>query len=111
VLATLPSVAADVPVAHWKRELEAGRRALETAFRAHRRAERLLGGQARLTDRILRGLWAEVGPPPGSALVAVGGYGRGKLFPTPTSMSWCFFRVRSRKSPPGTQARSSVSSA
>jgi [protein-PII] uridylyltransferase len=81
VLATLPSIAADVPVAHWKRELEAGRRALETAFRAHRRAERLLGGQARLTDRILRGLWAEVDPPPGSALVAVGGYGRGKLFP------------------------------
>jgi [protein-PII] uridylyltransferase len=81
VLATLPSVRAEAPIARWKRELEAGRRGLESAFRAHPRVERLLGGQVRLTDRILRGLWSEIDAPSGSALVAVGGYGRGELFP------------------------------
>jgi [protein-PII] uridylyltransferase len=65
----------------WKRELEAGRRELEQAYGRHRRPRRLLAAQARLTDRVLRGLWAEVNPPPGCALVAVGGYGRGELFP------------------------------
>ena len=79
MLATLPS--AEAPITHWKRELEAGRRTLENEFRAQRRVEPLLRGQAQLTDRILRGLWTEIGPPPGSALVAVGGYGRGILFP------------------------------
>ena len=81
MLAALPSVAAESPVAHWKRELEAGRRALEGAFRAQRRVEPLLTGQAKLTDRVLRGLWTQIDPPQGSALVAVGGYGRGTLFP------------------------------
>src|SRR5207249_11847360 len=62
-------------------DLDPGRRELESAYRINRGPRRLLAGQARLTDRILRGLWAEIDPPPGCALVAVGGYGRGELFP------------------------------
>ena len=81
VVAPTSGRAANAPVARWKHELDTGRRELESAYRIHRGPRRLLAGQARLTDRILRGLWAEIDPPPGCALVAVGGYGRGELFP------------------------------
>jgi [protein-PII] uridylyltransferase len=81
VAAPAPDRAANAPIARWRGELDAGRRELEAAYRRHRRPRRLLAGQARLTDRVLRGLWAEIEPPPGCALLAVGGYGRGELFP------------------------------
>ena len=81
VVASRESRAATSPVVRWKRQLDIGRRELESAYRIHRRPRRLLAGQARLTDTVLRGLWAEIDAPPGGALVAVGGYGRGELFP------------------------------
>ncbi len=78
------STAAPVPgVGGWKRELVSGRAALHAAFVADPQPQRLLARQAALVDRILRGLWLEVGAPRGSALVAVGGYGRGALLPKP----------------------------
>jgi [protein-PII] uridylyltransferase len=81
VVAPVPGRAANAPVARWRYELDVGRRELEGAYRIYRRPRRLLAGQARLTDRVLRGLWAEIDPSAGCALVAVGGYGRGELFP------------------------------
>ena len=69
------------PVERWKRELAAGRDSLRAAYAGHPRPHRLLTAQARLADRILRGLWGEIEPPEGCALVAIGGYGRGELFP------------------------------
>jgi [protein-PII] uridylyltransferase len=81
VLTPAADRAADTGAAPWKRELDAGRRELEAAYRTQCRPRRLLVAQARLTDRVLRGLWAAVDPPPGCALLAVGGYGRGELFP------------------------------
>jgi [protein-PII] uridylyltransferase len=44
-------------------------------------ASRLLGHLAKLVDRTLMQLWDAHPMPRGSALVAVGGYGRGELFP------------------------------
>ncbi|HZI85182.1 MAG TPA: [protein-PII] uridylyltransferase, partial [Casimicrobiaceae bacterium] len=64
-----------------KQELDAGRDALRASYRQRGLAHRLLVAQSRLTDRVLRGLWAEIDPPAGCALLAVGGYGRGELFP------------------------------
>ena len=80
-LAAAPTAVANSGVAGWKRELVAGRAALESGFAANPQPKRLLVRHAVLVDRIVRGLWLEVGAPPGGALVAVGGYGRGELFP------------------------------
>ena len=44
-------------------------------------AHRLLRAGSKLIDTALRALWRGANVPPGSALVAVGGYGRGELFP------------------------------
>jgi [protein-PII] uridylyltransferase len=73
--------AAPSSLARWRREVRAGRDALRDAFLAKPDTPRLLREHARLVDRVLRGLWAESAMPRGVALVAVGGYGRGQLFP------------------------------
>ncbi len=44
-------------------------------------ATRLLTQLARLVDRVLQTLWEAHAMPKGAALIAVGGYGRGELFP------------------------------
>jgi [protein-PII] uridylyltransferase len=68
-------------VARWRRELASGREALKAAFAAGAPPYQLLRRQAALADHIVCGIWSEVGAPSGIALVAVGGYGRGVLFP------------------------------
>ena len=67
--------------ARWRRELAAGRAALAREFASDPQPARLLSRHARLVDRVIRGLWQEIGVPSQCALIAVGGYGRGQLFP------------------------------
>jgi [protein-PII] uridylyltransferase len=74
-------VAATSSLAHWRREVKSGREALRQRFAVKPDTPRLLRDHARLVDRVLRGLWTEHALPRGLALVAVGGYGRGHLFP------------------------------
>ncbi|MDE2564411.1 MAG: [protein-PII] uridylyltransferase [Burkholderiales bacterium] len=62
-----------------------GKAALLADFAASRAtapsASRLLKALVRHVDATLTALWADSGLPAGAALVAVGGYGRGELFP------------------------------
>jgi [protein-PII] uridylyltransferase len=59
---------------------EQRRLALE-AFGRDRSPQRLLRRLSRLTDSVLRSLWRSQGLPENATLAAVGGYGRGELFP------------------------------
>ena len=81
VRATYSATALQAPAIDWRNELETGRAELQAAFYARPSAKRLLTDHTRLVDRVLRGLWIELGAPAGAALLAVGGYGRGELFP------------------------------
>ena len=72
---------AEARAAYWRTELRAAREALRAAFFAAPDTPRLLRDHARLVDRVLRGVWAECGMPEDLAALAVGGYGRGQLFP------------------------------
>lgn len=51
------------------------------SYRRHLRPEKLLSGLRRITDQTLRELLKQAPLPDGAALAAVGGYGRGELFP------------------------------
>ena len=66
---------------HFKRTLEAGRIKLRAAFEATPAAPDLLHKHCTLVDQLLRAIWHAHEVPKPLALVAVGGYGRGQLFP------------------------------
>jgi [protein-PII] uridylyltransferase len=80
-LAPRPIVASSGALVAWKRELAAARESLHAAFRADPSPRRFLLQHSRLVDRIVRNIWSAIAAPDGPALVAVGGYGRGALFP------------------------------
>ncbi len=61
--------------------LRSGRDALRDAFLARPDTPKLLRGHARLVDQTILEVWRAAGMPGNAALVAVGGYGRGQLFP------------------------------
>jgi [protein-PII] uridylyltransferase len=73
------------PIAHLRARFREGKAALIGHFGATRpaaaAAQRLLRGLSKHVDATLSDLWVHAAMPPGAALVAVGGYGRGELFP------------------------------
>ena len=79
-----PSIAAE-ELALLRQAFRSGKRALIEHFEVSRptapSATRLIRGLARLVDQTLIGLWERAALPADAALLAVGGYGRGELFP------------------------------
>ncbi|HWP18907.1 MAG TPA: [protein-PII] uridylyltransferase [Burkholderiaceae bacterium] len=74
-----------IDVAALRQRFREGKAALIEEFRQARptpgSAARLLKGLARHVDQTLQQLWEGAYLPKGAALIAVGGYGRGELFP------------------------------
>jgi [protein-PII] uridylyltransferase len=68
-------------LARFKSRLQAGQKAIRESYLAEADALHLLHERCNLIDEVLCDLWHELGFPSSLALVAVGGYGRGELFP------------------------------
>ncbi|MEC5217366.1 [protein-PII] uridylyltransferase [Actimicrobium sp. GrIS 1.19] len=64
-----------------KEQIKAGRAAAIATFQADGKPDALLTSLRRSVDAALTQAWHSVGLPASAALVAVGGYGRGELFP------------------------------
>ncbi|RZJ84974.1 MAG: bifunctional uridylyltransferase/uridylyl-removing protein, partial [Massilia sp.] len=64
-----------------RQRLKAERQALIDAFHQDGKPEKLLRGLRTCVDGILTDAWNAAGLPANTALVGVGGYGRGELFP------------------------------
>jgi [protein-PII] uridylyltransferase len=75
------SAPADDVLGRWRDTLRRGRQRLREAFLADPDTARLLREHAQLVDGVVRAIWAHCAMPRGTALVAVGGYGRGQLYP------------------------------
>jgi [protein-PII] uridylyltransferase len=84
-MSAVPSVAFEPTLADLRDRFRDEKAALLEAFRASRAtttaAQRLVRALTRQVDRTLVSLWKREGMPAHAALVAVGGYGRGELFP------------------------------
>jgi [protein-PII] uridylyltransferase len=68
-------------LARYKQRLQSGQTSIRERYRAGGDASALLGERSQLIDAVLRDLWTELQIPDSLALVAVGGYGRGLLWP------------------------------
>src|SRR6185436_5572734 len=75
------SAALSSRVGAWRSALADGRKALKAAFLEKPDPARSLELQRVLVDDALKTIWSETGQSGELALVAVGGYGRGTLYP------------------------------
>jgi [protein-PII] uridylyltransferase len=64
-----------------RQRLAEGQRTLTAAWRENKLGPALLGGRAALVDGVLQDVWTALAIPENCALAAVGGYGRGELYP------------------------------
>ncbi|MCX7891728.1 MAG: [protein-PII] uridylyltransferase [Burkholderiales bacterium] len=80
-VASAPLSRTPAPTAELRKWLAAERAALRDEYRAAPDAARYLREHRRLVDRLVREVWRGLPVASRAALVAVGGYGRGELFP------------------------------
>ncbi|HEX5338931.1 MAG TPA: [protein-PII] uridylyltransferase, partial [Gallionella sp.] len=80
-MAALPHHQNANPITALREALRADRLVLEQSFLQHGKAARSLKAHSRLIDRYLRQVWQQLAMPGRIALIAVGGYGRGELYP------------------------------
>jgi len=64
-----------------RQRLLSGQQELNAAWREDRHGAALLDGRAALVDSVLRDVWQALAMPAECTLAAVGGYGRGQLYP------------------------------
>jgi len=76
-----PAIAAHARAGHWKQKLAASRALLREELSSRNFPKELLRRQSALVDRQLKEVWVSHAMPREIALAAVGGYGRGQLFP------------------------------
>lgn len=65
----------------WRQRLQAEQAKLRENFSANANTQRLLKEHCKLVDMLLQDLWLSANISPEASLIAVGGYGRGELFP------------------------------
>ena len=66
---------------HWRESLQLARQQMADAYLANQQAKTLLQQHTRVLDQLLKDLWRSYELPPTASLIAVGGYGRGDMFP------------------------------
>jgi [protein-PII] uridylyltransferase len=64
-----------------RNDLKTQQVAIETSFLQHKNPTRLLKNQTQLIDKLLKTVWLQANIHKACSLIAVGGYGRGELFP------------------------------
>ena len=79
--ASRPSPEPVALAASLRAQLREGRQIIIRDYETDHRPERLLKRLRQLTDQALTRGWRSFAMPSGASLVAVGGYGRGELFP------------------------------
>ncbi len=77
----MSAVAQNAFATRYRQELLTGRKAIFADFSNRGSARRLLTAHCKLVDRVLATLWRDAGLGDHASLVAVGGYGRGELYP------------------------------
>jgi [protein-PII] uridylyltransferase len=68
-------------IATWRTQIKAQQNALETDYFQHKNSRKLLANHCKLIDKILKTIWLQANIHAACSLIAVGGYGRGELFP------------------------------
>jgi [protein-PII] uridylyltransferase len=76
-----PSLPGTASIEALRQMLQEGKRALKEAYLANGNPAALLHGSAKLVDRVLQHIWQSLAMDRQLCLAAVGGYGRGELFP------------------------------
>ena len=72
---------ADNQATIWRNQLREAQVILRDDFFEHKNTRKLLTQQSKLVDGVLKDIWKQFGLSQSVSLIAVGGYGRGELFP------------------------------